>query len=189
MLSLNPLTRKKLRRFRSIKRGYYSFLLFCLLVLLSLLAELLVNGRALVVHYQGQWLFPTYGAEIPGRVFGLDYDYETNYRQLRQRFIQQQQGDWVLLPPVPWNPYEQDFRDGVYPPTPPSLEQRHLLGTDNTGRDVLARLVYGFRIAIGFAFRITSYNVCYTKLLRPPPTTAGCPGATPRSGARASLGG
>jgi len=161
MLTLNPLTCKKLRRFRSIKRGYYSFLLFCLLVLLSLLAELLVNSRALMVSYEGHWYFPTYGAEIPGRVFGLDYDYETNYRQLQQRFIQQEQGDWVLLPPVPWNPYEQDFREGVYPPTPPNLEQRHLLGTDNTGRDVLARLVYGFRIAIGFALLtlMASYGI------------------------------
>lgn len=161
MLSLSPLTRKKLRRFRSIRRGYYAFLLFCLLVLLSLLAELLVNSRALIVRHEGRWYFPTYGAEIPGRVFDLDYDYETNYRQLQQRFAEQGQGNWVLLPPVPWNPYEQDFREGVYPPTSPSLEQRHLLGTDNTGRDVLARLVYGFRIAIGFALLtlVASYAI------------------------------
>jgi microcin C transport system permease protein len=58
----------------------------------------------------------------------------------------------VLLPLVPWNPYEQDFKEEAYPPYAPSLAERHFLGTDTSGRDVLARLVYGFRIAIGFAF-------------------------------------
>ena len=53
---------------------------------------------------------------------------------------------------VPWNPYEQDFKEEAYPPYAPSLAERHFLGTDTSGRDVLARLVYGFRIAIGFAF-------------------------------------
>ncbi len=58
----------------------------------------------------------------------------------------------MLLPPVPWNPYEQDFQEDAYPPYAPSAAERHFLGTDTSGRDVLARLVYGFRIAIGFAF-------------------------------------
>ena len=58
----------------------------------------------------------------------------------------------MLLPLVPWNPYEQDFKEEAYPPYAPSLTERHFLGTDTSGRDVLARLVYGFRIAIGFAF-------------------------------------
>ncbi len=117
---MNPVTLKKLKRFKSIKRGYYSFILFTLLVLVSLLAELLVNSRALVVSYQGTLYFPTYSAVIPGRHFGFDYDYETNYRQLKSRFAHEQKGDWVLLPPVPWNPYEQDFKEDAYPLTPPA---------------------------------------------------------------------
>ena len=75
---LNPLTIKQLQRFRSIKRGYYSAVILAIALVLSLGAELLVNSRAVVVHYQGDLMFPTYGDVIPGRTFGLDYDYETN---------------------------------------------------------------------------------------------------------------
>ena len=74
----SDLTLKKLRRFRSIRRGYYAFCLFMLMVLLALLAELWVNNRALLVKYEGRLYFPTYGAVIPGDSFGLGYRYETD---------------------------------------------------------------------------------------------------------------
>ena len=150
MFRLDPLTRKKIQRFKSIRRGYYSFVLFVILVLLATFAELWVNSRALVVKYNGDWYFPTYGAVIPGRTFGLDYDYETNYRDLKKRFSKDPD-NFVILPPIPYNAYENDLRDGEYPPFPPSLEDRHYLGTDTTGRDVAARLIYGFRTAIYFS--------------------------------------
>ncbi len=151
LIRFNPLTLKKIQRFKSIRRGYYSFIIFTLLVLLSCCAELLVNSRALLVHYQGSWYFPTYGAIIPGKEFGLDYRYETNYRALQRQFESKAGPDFVIMPPVPYNAYENDLRDGGYPPFPPSLEQRHYLGTDTIGRDVAARLVYGFRTAIFFS--------------------------------------
>ena len=127
-------------------------------LVLSLGAELLVNGRALVVSYLGDLYFPTYGAFIPGRAFGLDYDYETDYRELGRRLAERGEGDWVLMPPVPYSALENDLRDGVYPPYPPSLKTGHYLGTDSTGRDVLARLVYGFRIAMAFACLLLACN-------------------------------
>jgi len=95
---------------------------------------------------------------IPGREFGLDYDYETNYRELARAFEERGDGDWVLLPPVAYDALENDLRPGVYPPYPPSFASGHYLGTDSTGRDVLARLVYGFRIAMGFAFILLACN-------------------------------
>jgi microcin C transport system permease protein len=150
-MTISPLARKKLKRFRAIRRGYYSFILLAVCILASLGAELLVNNRALIVHYQGHWYFPTYGDIIPGKTFGLDYDYETNYRDLARRFRRQGGGNWVLLPPVPYNAFENDLRPNTLPPDPPSLRRRHFLGTDTSGRDVLARLVYGFRIAIFFS--------------------------------------
>ncbi len=159
MLRLDPLTIKKLKRFRHLKRSYYSFVLLVSLILLSCFAELLVNNRALLVYYQGSIYFPTYTHVLTGQDFGLDYQYEVNYRQLKQDFVEQDNGNWLLLPPVPWNPYEQDFTGNRYPPEPPSLELRHYLGTDTLGRDVLARLVYGFRIAIGFA--LLTLTFCY----------------------------
>jgi hypothetical protein len=82
-LVTNPLTRKKLQRFRRIGRGYYSFLILMVLVGLAIAAELLVNSRALVVRYEGRWFFPTYGRIHTGREFGLNYDYEVNYRDLK----------------------------------------------------------------------------------------------------------
>ena len=76
---LSDTTYKKLRRFRSIRRGYYSFWLFITMVLLALTAELWASDRALLVKYQGQLYFPTYGQVLTGDTFGLDYQYETNY--------------------------------------------------------------------------------------------------------------
>lgn len=146
-----PQTVKQWQRFRSIKRGYYSLIVIAALLVLSLGAELLVNSRALIVKYDGELFFPTYSAFIPGRSFGLDYDYETNYRDLAAAFEAAGGANWVLLPPVPFNPYETDFSGGVFPPARPSLASRHYLGTDVTGRDIAARLVYGFRLAMAFA--------------------------------------
>ncbi|MBW1697218.1 MAG: ABC transporter permease subunit [Deltaproteobacteria bacterium] len=150
-MKLNPLTIRKIKRFRSIKRGYYSFIIFLVMIAISLSAELLVNSRALIVYYEGKYYFPTYGDMIPGTVFGLDYEYETNYRELAERFRSSDDGNWVLMPIVPYNAYENDLKQNAFPPFPPSVRDKHYLGTDTVGRDVLARLVYGFRIAIFFS--------------------------------------
>lgn len=158
LLNLNPQTIKQLKRFKSIKRGYWSAVLLAILLALCLVAELLVNSRALMVSYEGEWYFPTYTSLNPGTTFGLDYAYETNYRELRAKFKEEDQGNWVLMPPVPYNAFENDLKVGSYPPSPPSFEDEHYLGTDSTGRDILARLVYGFRIAIAFSGLLLTFN-------------------------------
>ena len=161
MFALNPETLRKLRRFREIRRGYWSFLALLALLVLSVFGELLVNNRALIVSYQGDWYFPTYGAFHPGTDFGLDYGYETNYRELRDIFEAQDAGNWVLMPPVPYSPFENHAAGSVYKPEPPSLASRHFLGTDTTSRDILARLFYGTRIALLFslAFMASVYLI------------------------------
>ena len=161
MFSLNPQTRRMLRRFRAIRRGYVSFLILSALLIVSLIGELLVGSRAIIVSYQGQWHFPTYTAFHPGTDFGLDYSFETNYRQLRDVFRAANEGDWVLMPPVPYNPFESHASGDVYKPEPPSLASRHYLGTDTTSRDILARLFYGTRIALFFslAFMASVYLI------------------------------
>jgi microcin C transport system permease protein len=151
---LNPITQKRWERFRSIKRGYLSTLILASLILISVGAELLVNNRALIVHYQGQWYFPTYGAVLSGKTFGLDYDYEADYKALKKTFAEKQlaekkDGDWILLPPIPYNAFETDLASKEFPPLAPS--KKHWLGTDTTGRDIAARLLYGFRIALAFS--------------------------------------
>ncbi|MBX2809263.1 MAG: ABC transporter permease subunit [Cellvibrionaceae bacterium] len=150
--------RAQWRRFTQFKRGYYALLILTALFVLSLFAELLVSNRALIVSYQGQWYFPSYGRVIPGTTFGLDYAYETNYRELQQRFASDKQGDWLLLPPVPYNPYETNLIDGEFPPYAPAWARRHYLGTDTSGRDIVARLVYGFRLCMVFALALLLFE-------------------------------
>ncbi len=157
-MQLSPLARRQWRRFRSIKRGYYSAVALLVLLLLSCAAELLISNRALLVSYQGDLYFPTYGAFLPGTTFGLDYDYETNYRDLQQRLRGEDVDGWVLLPPVPYSAFENDLNEATFPPYPPSLTARHFLGSDTTGRDVVARLVYGFRIAMAFSLLLLACN-------------------------------
>jgi len=108
LFRLDPNTRRKLRRFRSIRRGYFSFLALTVFIALALLGPWLVSNRALVVRHQGKLYFPTLGADIPGNVFGLGYEHETDYRALKRKFDAERKtgtagGDFVILPPVPFN--------------------------------------------------------------------------------------
>ena len=155
-MKLNPLTVKKLKRFREIRRGYYSAVLLVLLTGMSLFAELLINDRAIIVSFEGQWHFPTYADVELGAVYGLtgaDAVTPVNYQALASHF--EDTDDWVLMPVVPWGPYANDTVGGVLRALSPDLSRSHLLGTDSTGRDVLSRLVYGFRTAIFFAIAFT----------------------------------
>ena len=128
------------------------------MLLIAIFAELFINSRALLVYHQGQFHFPTYGDIIPGSTFGLDYQYETNYRDLQAKFAQEDTSDFVIMPLVPYNPYEQDLRTAEFPPFPPSWEDQHYLGTDAIGRDMVARLVYGFRVCITFSLLLLVSN-------------------------------
>lgn len=157
MAVLNPVTKAQLRRFCRVKRGFWSLVILLVLMFISIFAEVFINSRALVVCYQGEFYFPTYTDMIPGKIFGLDYSYETNYRELKQKMARQGSG-FVIMPPVPYDPCENDLRLNEYPPFPPSFSRRHFLGTDNVGRDVLARLVYGFRTAILFSLGLLFLN-------------------------------
>lgn len=152
MLRLNPETQKKLRRFKEIKRGYYSLLVMGFLIFLFLIGELLINNRALIVSYEGKLYFPTYTAFHPGTDFGLPYSYETNYRDLKQLFTEQNSRNWVVLPLVPYSANENHSTTGIFRPEPPSITHKHYLGTDTTSRDILARLFYGTRTALLFSF-------------------------------------
>ena len=252
-IRLDPITRRRLERFRRIKRGYYSFLILSVAIVLSVFAPYLAESRALVVWYEGRLFFPTFEYfdmdtfdQEPPPAWGMG-DLETEYLRLKREWGLERElydlelteirddptalaaldgrypnrGNFVLMPPVPWDPYQNDFwyneilneiqalmdvgddqrasalarRDrlielaeaietgeiramladpersptgdflglartgamgslaglGVVPPTPPDLTRRHYLGTDSQGRDVAARLLYGFRISVFFA--------------------------------------
>lgn len=156
---LHPQTRKQWQRFSQHRRGFGSAIVLLVLILLSCGAELLANNRALLVHYQNHYYFPTYGAILPGTTFGLGYPHETDYRDLQKKFeAEKTSGNWLLMPPIPWSPNETDAIEGLYPPLAPSLTYKHIAGTDGAGRDIATRLLYGFRISIAFSLLLVTSN-------------------------------
>lgn len=151
----NPITARRLRRFREIRRGYYALILLLGAVFLSFFAEFLANNRPIVLRHEGQWYFPTFRF-IPMSEFGMKNEYgfddaETDYRRLAEEWKGTE--NWLVMPPIPFNPTENDFSYPTPPPHPP--DGRHWLGTDTQGRDVAARLLYGFRISILFSLALT----------------------------------
>lgn len=153
----NPVAKKRWQRFRQSKRGFYSTLILLALTLGSFGAELIASNRALLVVYESQWYFPTFGDVRSGKEFGLDYSYEVNYRELQNQLSESGNG-WVLMPLIPYSPLETDLIAGDFPPHAPSLSTGHYLGTDTSGRDVAARLLYGFRTAIVFSLLLLVFN-------------------------------
>ena len=152
---LNPITRKRLAKFRQLKRGYYALIILIFLTILSFLSNYLANSRPIIVKYEGKFYFPTYRF-FPGSTFGQEDEYgfddsETDYRKLAETF--KGTNNWLLMPPIKFNPYENDFGHyDIPPPHPP--DSRHYLGTDGQGRDVLARLLYGLRISMLFSLTL-----------------------------------
>ena len=142
------LFRKRLQKFRRLKRGYYAFLILAIIYFVSFALPLLVNDRALMVHYQGEYYFPflTYypASEFDQATFG-----EPRYRELRETFEREGSENWVLMPPYPYSATESLFELPGSPPHEPSAE--HIFGTDDRGRDVFARLAYGFNVSLTFA--------------------------------------
>jgi microcin C transport system permease protein len=149
--------RRRLNKFKKLKRGYYSFLILVFLYLLSFALPLLVNSSAIIVHYHGETYFPTFkfysGATFGQTDIGAG---EAKYRRLSEEFAKSGGDDWVLMPLYHWNPLEVDFElDEPHPQIPSG---RHFLGTDDSGRDVFARMCYGFNISISFALLLTLIN-------------------------------
>lgn len=148
------LSAKNQRRWQTFKRhrlGLLSLILFSVLFVLSLFADFLANDRPLIVSHAGDLYFPVLKA-YPETVFGGEFETEADYRDPYVRELIEQQG-WMLWPPIPYR-YDTIIYDLEQPaPSPPS--SRNWLGTDDQGRDVLARVIYGFRISVLFGFSLT----------------------------------
>jgi microcin C transport system permease protein len=157
------LFRRRLTKFRSLKRGYYSFLILTCATFLSIFNPLLINNRALVVSHNGSMYFPAIAGHYEAQDFGQRRIGEANYRQLQTDFSEAGEGNWVLMPPYPFHPNENLLRElEGSPPHSPSVS--HWMGTDDRGRDVFARLVYGFRISMFFGLGVVllSYSLGIT---------------------------
>jgi microcin C transport system permease protein len=143
--------RRRLRKFRRIRRGYWSFLFIVAAYVVSFALPWLMSSTALLVRYEGDFYFPSF-AYYPASTFGQDAFGETNYRALQRQFADAGGSNWVLMPPYPYGPNESLLDLPGTPPHPPSWE--HPFGTDDRGRDVFVRLAYGFNISLTFALLV-----------------------------------
>jgi microcin C transport system permease protein len=101
----NPHTERQIKRFQSMGRGWVSFRVLLLLVVLAMMDQILVGKRALVVNYEDGWYFPAFAeAPLSKKFFGGSGEEEVNYRELKKRFASASKGNWVLMPPVPYDP-------------------------------------------------------------------------------------
>jgi len=145
------LFRKRIRKFRRLKRGYYSFLIILSVYLTSFLLPFVMSGTPLVVKYEGRYFFPMFTFHSVTD-FGAEGFGEPDYRALERRFAEAGRGDWVMMPPYPYGPNEALLDLTASPPNPPSRE--HPFGTDDRGRDVLVWLAYGLNISMTFAIMV-----------------------------------
>ena len=153
---------KRWKKFKSLKRGYYSLIILLTLYFISFFLPIIINNRALVVRYDSKIYFPIVTGYVAGKTFGQDVPGEARYRKLKEEF-KNQNGNWVIMPLYPYSPFEDITYEGNKMYQPPSRE--HWLGTDNTGRDVFARLCYAFNISISFALVLTIINYIFGILI------------------------
>jgi len=148
---MTPLARRRIAIFRASRRGYWSLWIFLALFGLSLCAEVIANDRPLVVRYDGRWFFPVL-VSYPETAFGGVLPTAAVYRDPEVRRLIEAKG-WMVWPPIRYSYDTINYGLTVPAPAPPSRE--NWLGTDDQGRDILARLIYGFRISVLFGLTLT----------------------------------
>ena len=151
-MHLSPLNQRRFARFKANKRGWWSLWLFLGLFIFSLCAELIANDKPLVVQHDGQWFFPVF-KRYPETAFGGEFPLEANYKSPYMRELIASGDGWMLWPPIAFSYDSINYDLRVPAPAPPSAD--NWLGTDDQGRDVLARVIYGFRISVLFALTLT----------------------------------
>ncbi|MEM9794891.1 MAG: ABC transporter permease [Pseudomonadota bacterium] len=178
-MALSPLNQRRWRNFRRNRRAYWSLWVFSVLFSLSLCAELIANDKPLLISYQGEWLTP-FRNFYPETRFGGDFRTEAVYRDIEVQCLiisggledcfddpdtviseveasgtfagSEVQAGWLIWPPIPYYYTTNSSVPGAAPHAPSS---EHWLGTDDTARDVAARVIYGFRLSVAFALIVT----------------------------------
>lgn len=144
------------RRFKANKRGYYSLWIFGILFVLSIFAEVLSNDKPLLVSYEGELYSPILFIYSES-TFGGDFETEADYIDPYVRKLITEGDNWAIYPPNLFSYDSINYYNNQPNPAPPSSQ--NLLGTDDRGRDVLARLIYGFRLSVLFAFVLTAIGI------------------------------
>ena len=153
-MTLSPLTRRRLDQFKANKRGYWSLWIFLFLFLATCFAEFIANDKPLLVKFDEKYYCPVLFS-YPETTWGGTFETQTDYRD---PYVQEKiKGKgWIVFPLIPYNYSTINYNLPVPAPAPPSLD--NLLGTDDQGRDVLARLIYGARISILFGLILTFFS-------------------------------
>jgi microcin C transport system permease protein len=151
---ISPLTRRRLDSFGRNRRGFWSLWIFLAVFLVTLFAEFIANDRPIVVRFEGAWYFPVF-TDYPETTFGGEFPTAADYRDPAVQKLILAKG-WMIWPLIPFS-YDTINYDLPSPaPSPPSSV--NWLGTDDQGRDVLARLIYGFRISVLFGLTLTALS-------------------------------
>lgn len=155
LINLSPAKRAWMR-FKTNRRGYYSLWIFSILLFISLFAEVISNDKPLIIHFEQQYYYPLWN-DYPETTFGGDFVSKTDYNDPYVIEKITKNNNWAIYP---LNHYRYDsinyFADL---PNPARPSEQNLLGTDDRGRDVLARLIYGFRLSVLFALVLTAIGV------------------------------
>lgn len=153
-MALSPITQKRIAQFKANKRGYWSLWIFTTLFLVTLFAELVANDKPIFVWFDGAPYMPIV-QNIPETSFGGDFETETEYRDEFVQDLINEKGFMV------WAPIRYSYDTinyGLDEPAPSRPTTENWLGTDDQGRDVMARLIYGFRISILFGLALTVFS-------------------------------
>ncbi len=153
---MSPILAARIRRFKANRLGYYSFWLFIVIFVLSLAANIIANARPLMVGYKGALYFPVV-KDYPETTFGGVFESEAEYRDPAVQQLINKQG-WMLWPIIPFADQTPNLELAVPLPSPPSAQ--NWLGTDDQGRDVVARLLYGLRVSLLFGLFLTAAAAC-----------------------------
>lgn len=148
---LSPLAKRRVDVFFANRRAKWSLWVFCVLFFVALFADLVANDKPLVVRHDGTLYFPVFNA-YPETTFGGDFETEADYKDPFVVALIQEKG-WVVWPPIPFS-FDTHIAD-LETPAPSEPTSRNLLGTDDQARDVLSRVIYGFRVSVLFALALT----------------------------------
>jgi len=146
----NELSRKRWRRFKARKSAYYSAIIFLVMVVMTFMAPFIANSRPLYMSYEGKSYYPSLKAYHP-KDFGINDVLVMNYRSFSKR-----EGVSVVWPIIRWDPFESNKEVYEYPSQPTS---ENIMGTDESGRDVFARILYGFKYSFTYAFLVWFFSL------------------------------